>query len=172
MTHVMYDIRSLPNKSIGVSPFEKFFNRPMPTIWSDLASEGFTGTRIKLSDVYERRNDYSKYSTKTFKAGEKVLLRRGSRNKFVIPATILHSQGHGSWLVNHNGKRQIYNQKFIKSAPIESAEKSLASKTKECYDMLDAWDKADESDVCESKRVVSPSPRYFLRPNRIRNYRV
>ena len=172
MSHVMYDIRSLPNKSIGVSPFEKFFNRPMPTRWNTLIKEGFSGTRIKLSEVYGRRNQHSRYSTKTFKEGEKVLLRRGPTNKFVIPATIVRSQGHGAWLVNQNGKRQVYNQKFIKPAPVLPVEKTLASKTKECYDMLDAWEKVEDSDMRESEPVCSPSPRYFLRSNRKRNYRL
>ena len=174
MSHVMYDIRSLPNKSIGVSPFEKFFNRPMPTTWNSLTKEGFSGTRIKLSEVYGRRNQHSRYATKTFKEGEKVLLRRGSANKFVIPATIVRSQGHGAWLVNHNDKLQVYNQKFIKPAPVLPVEKSLASKTKECYDMLDAWDKVVDADVRVEipEPVRSPSPRYFLRRNRRKNYRV
>ena len=167
LCQVMYDIRSLPNKSNGVSPFEKFFNRAMPTIWQDFKKDGFTGTRIKLSDAYKMRNKHSKYQVKRFHEGQRVILRRGKGSKFDIPAKIVRSQGHGAWLVVV--RCQIYNQKFIKPYPHSDLE--LLSKTKSCYDMLQAWEDVNESSVCDSGDVATGTHRYFLRPNRKRNYR-
>ena len=90
--------------------------------------------------------------------------------KFEIPATIVCGRGHGAWLVNIDGKHQVYNQKYIKPC---FSENGLPSKTKDCYDMLEAWESTKNLPVeCESMPVEHKVPRYFLRPNRKKNYRV
>ena len=62
-------------------PFQKKFNRPMSTIWQNLKTNGFSGAKISLSDVYKRRNKRSKYSE-----GQKVKLRRCPAMRFEVPA--------------------------------------------------------------------------------------
>jgi len=170
LCQVMYDIRSLPNKSIGVSPFERFFSRPMKTLWQGLMKTGFSGAKVSLSDVYERKNKRSRYNLKKFSVGQKVMLRRGPKMKFDLPARIVCARGHGAWLVELNGKQQVYNQKYIKPCFSDG----LSARTKESYDALRNFERSGVSvELCADANELGASERnrYFLRPNRKMNYR-
>lgn len=161
LTQVLYDIRSLPNKSTGVTPFSRLFNREMSTLWQGIGSGNFSTTQTKLSDVYRKRNEHSKFKTLVFSEDQRVLLRRGPKAKFEIPARIIRNEGHGTWLVELiNGKQQTYNQKFIKPAPTDSLASDVAD------DVLNDCSPVGNRSNHSVEHDSVPTSRYSLRPRR------
>ena len=115
----LFDIRSLPNVSTGVSPFQRFFGREMPSRWVDFQTTSLTCPRRDLGTKYEKYRKNKKVLH--FDSGQSVLLRDPRSGKFTIGAHILRRKGYGSWLVNADGKYRIVNQRFIRKNPNPSS---------------------------------------------------
>jgi transposase InsO family protein len=128
----MFNIRNTPNQSTGKTPFAMFYNRHMPTRWRNISEAAVTSTRRNLEEAYQRKNERRGNKMLEFEAGESVLIRRGTREPFDLPATVLHMKGYGAWLVEHpNGRKQVVNQRFMKKCP---------NKFKDCQEDYDYFE--------------------------------
>ena len=113
LSQAMYDIRSLPNNSIGVTPFFRFFGREMPTRWQNVNKREVKKTANSLIGLYEGAKSKGKFKLIHFDAGEEVLVRRGRNGKFSESGVIVRKAGHGAWLIKVNGRERVVNQRFL-----------------------------------------------------------
>lgn len=112
----LYDIRRTINASTGKTPHFMLFQREMPTSHFKLNENVILATNpSQVSEKYNEMNIRSKAQEISFQTGQRVLMRRGKKDKFRHRATVQHRAGHGSVRIRFDdGKEATVNQRNLR----------------------------------------------------------
>ena len=126
---VLTDIRSTPNDVTGVTPFQRFFGRPMQTKLSKLAiSDDNTGPSCKPRNVIAEYSNKWSCNDRNYQIGDFVLIRKGDGKPFNVPGQISGRVGRYTYEVMIGTRKCRYNQRNLKpsfQAPTPSDDDAL-----------------------------------------------
>ena len=95
MDKTLYDVRSTPNAVTGVTPFQRFFNRPMQTKLVVLTDS----PKATVAPSRDVSKEYGRFRgrIKAYQVGDLVFFRKGNGRKFEHPGVVTRACGNNSY---------------------------------------------------------------------------